>query len=59
MITAIHTESRRRFKRLWVASGGHIEDVWRTGEERFFHPLILHSIRTNKRRKDVPGKLLS
>lgn len=56
---ALHTESRRRFRREWLAAGGTIEDVHRTGEERYRHPLCAHPIRTNKRRKDVPAKLLS
>jgi len=56
---ALHTESRRRFRREWLAVGGTIEDVHRTGEERYRHPLCAHPIRTNKRRKDVPAKLLS
>jgi len=56
---ALHTESRRRFRREWLAVGGTIEDVRRTGEERYRHALCAHPIRTNKRRKDVPAKLLS
>ena len=56
---ALHTESRRRFRREWLAVGGTIEDVYRTGEERYRHPLCAHPIRANKRRKDVPAKLLS
>ena len=59
MNSALHTESRRRFRREWLAVGGTIEDVYRTGEERYRHPLCAHPIRTNKRRKDVPAKLLS
>ena len=59
MSGAVHTESRRRFNRQWLETGGQIEDVRRTGEERYFHPLCLHPIRTNKRRKDVPAKLLT
>jgi hypothetical protein len=56
---ALHTESRRRFRAAWIAAGGTVEDVRRTGEERYRHPLCAHPIRTNKRRKDVPAKLLS
>ena len=59
MNRALHTESRRRFRREWLAVGGTIDDVRRTGEERYRHPLCAHPIRTNKRRKDVPAKLLS
>ena len=59
MSGALHTESRRRFRREWLAVGGTIDDVRRTGEERYRHPLCAHPIRTNKRRKDVPAKLLS
>lgn len=56
---ALHTESRRRFRAAWIAAGGTVEDVRRTGEERYRHPLCAHPVRTNKRRKDVPAKLLS
>jgi len=59
MSEALHTESRRRFRAAWIAAGGTVEDVRRTGEERYRHPLCAHPIRTNKRRKDVPAKLLS
>ena len=59
MNDALHTESRRRFRTAWIAAGGSIEDVRRTGEERYRHPLCAHSVRSNKRRKDVPAKLLS
>jgi hypothetical protein len=59
MFNALHTESRRRFRAAWIAVGGTVEDVRRTGEERYRHPLCTHPIRSNKRRKDVPAKLLS
>lgn len=59
MNSALHTESRRCFRTAWIAVGGTVEDVRRTGEERYRHPLCPHHIRTNKRRKDVPAKLLS
>lgn len=59
MSEALHTESRRRFRAAWIAAGGTVQDVRRTGEERYWHPLCPHPIRTNKRRKDVPAKLLS
>lgn len=59
MSAPVHTGCRRRFNHYWLASGGSIMDVRRTGEERYFHPLCPHPVRVNKRRKDVPAKLLS
>lgn len=59
MSKSLHTESRRRFRAAWIEAGGTVEDVRRTGEERYRHPLCAHPIRANKRRKDVPAKLLS
>jgi hypothetical protein len=56
---AMHTESRRRFRAAWKAAGGEVKDIWRTGEERYRHPLYARPVRANKRRKDVPAKLLS
>ena len=59
MTTTVHTGSGRHFRRLWREAGGTIEDVYRTGEQRYRHPFVARPIRTNKRRKDVPAKLLS
>ena len=59
MNAPMHTSSHRLFDRLWIDNGGRIEDVWRTGEQRYFHPLVAHPVRINKRRKDIPAKLLS
>ena len=39
--------------------GGTIEDIYGTGKERYRHPLCVRPIRTNKRTKEVPAKLLS
>ena len=51
----IHTSDIRRFKRLWRTFGGFIFEVRGTGEVRYVHPLIAHSIRANDRRLDVTG----
>ncbi len=56
---AIHTGCRRHFRQSWIEAGGWIEDIRRTGEERYFHAQCRHPVRANKRRKDVPAKLLS
>lgn len=49
----------RRARRLWIEHGGTVEDVRRTGEERYVHPAESKPITVNKRRKDTPRKLLS
>jgi len=49
----------RRARKLWKEHGGNVEDVRRTGEERYSHPTERKSIKVNKRRKDTPRKLLS
>jgi hypothetical protein len=59
MQKALHTSDIRHFKRLWLANGGVIESVHRTGEARYIHHLMKKSVRTNDRRHDVPAKLLS
>lgn len=59
MKAALHTSDIRHFKRLWLANGGLIESVRRTGEAKYLHPLLQKSVRTNDRRHDVPAKLLS
>lgn len=59
MQVALHTSDIRYFKRLWLAQGGVIQHVRRTGEARYAHPLLLKTVRANDRRHDVPAKLLS
>lgn len=49
----------RRARRLWIEHGGTVEDIWRTGEERYTHPSEAKPIKVNKRRKDTPRKLLA
>lgn len=49
----------RRARKLWMEYGGTVEDVRRTGEERYLHPAEPKPIKVNKRRKDTPRKLLS
>lgn len=51
--------SLRKARELWRTHGGMVDDVRRTGEERYTHPALLHSIKVNKRRKDAPKKLVS
>ena len=50
-------DSLRAARRQWVELGGYVEDVRRTGEERYRHPREPKPITVNKRRKDVPRKL--
>lgn len=50
MSEALHTESRRRFRAAWIAAGGTVEDVCRTGEERYRHPRCAHPIRGDRGR---------
>ncbi len=49
--------SLREARGLWKLFGGLVEDVRRTGEERYSHPNIERPITVNKRRKDAPRKL--
>ena len=58
MTEHIHTSNPRYAKRLWLAVGGCIKPVRRTGELRYVHPLFPGSIRANARRSDVPAVLL-
>ena len=55
----IHTSDPRHFKKLWLASGGTIEAVRRTGEVRYSHASLTRTVRANDRRHDVPAVLLS
>lgn len=48
----------RNTRKEWRDKGGSIEDMRRTGEERYSHPNLKHTIKVNKRRKDSPRKLL-
>ena len=56
---ALHTSDPHRANRLWLALGGRIEDIRRTGEKRYLHQQFPRPLRTNGRRLDVPAKLLS
>lgn len=56
---ALHTSSPHLADRIWLMLGGTIEPVRRTGERRYRHEQFEHPLRTNGRRHDVPGKLLS
>lgn len=47
----------RHARKLWAKNGGKIEDVRRTGEQRFTHPDFPKPITVNKRRKDTPRAL--
>lgn len=49
----------RNTRKLWRNFGGDVEDVRRTGEERYSHPSIERPIKVNKRRKDTPRKLVA
>lgn len=52
-------DNLRLVRKMWIENGGYIEDVRRTGEERYTHPREMKPIKVNKRRKDTPRKLLS
>lgn len=52
-------DNLRIARRLWIQHGGDVEDVRRTGEERYIHPREHKPITVNKRRKDTPRKLLT
>jgi hypothetical protein len=47
------------FRGLWRGLGGQIDDVRRTGEERYSDPKLKRTITVNKRRKDAPRKLVT
>lgn len=49
--------SLREARQLWKRFGGTVEDIRRTGEERYRHPEIERPITVDKRRKDAPRKL--
>lgn len=59
MTHPVHTSNRRLFNRLWLARGGRIVPVRRTGEVFYIHPHFRNPVRANGRRRDVPAKLLS
>lgn len=52
-------DNLRCARTMWIGHGGTVEDVRRTGEERYKHPTLAKPITVNKRRKDTPRKLLS
>ncbi len=52
-------DNLRRVRKMWIQYGGTVEDVWRTGEERYSHPNEPKPIKVNKRRKDTPRVLLT
>lgn len=43
--------------RLWRKAGGVVEDIRGTGELKFSHPVMIKTIRVNKRRKDTPREV--
>jgi len=47
----------RHARTLWVQHGGSVQDVRRTGEERYSHPRLRRPITVNKRRSDTPRRL--
>ena len=46
----------REARKLWKQSGGLIDQVLGTGDERWTHPLIPRSLTMNCRRKDLAKK---
>jgi hypothetical protein len=59
VITAITTSDVRKANKIWIALGGHILPVRRTGEVRYVHSAFVNTVRANGRRKDTPAVLLS
>jgi hypothetical protein len=57
--TLMGVPNLRETRELWKSLGGSIEDIRRTGEERYSHPKLECPITVNKRRKDSPRKLAS
>lgn len=50
--------SLRVARQEWLMLGGSVQDIWRTGEERYCHPALGRPLKVNKRRKDASKKLL-
>lgn len=59
MNSPIHTSDARSFRRLWKLLDGWVVPIRRTGEVQYGHESLIHPIRTNGRRHDVPAVLLS
>lgn len=59
MNSPVHTSDARHFRHLWLSLGGWVEPVRRTGESRYGHGSLAHTIRVNGRRHDVPAVLLT
>jgi hypothetical protein len=51
--------SLREARQLALSLGATVTPVWRTGEWRFFHPLMTKVVTTNCRRKDASHLLVS
>ncbi len=59
ILTPFTSSDVHKANRVWLALGGHIEPVRRTGEVRYTHAAFTDSVRANGRRKDTPAVLLS
>ena len=55
----VHTSDQRKADRLWLLLGGEIIPVRRTGELFYVHTEFRKPLRANRRRHDVPAKLLT
>lgn len=51
--------NRRELDRLFVRLGGQIDKPNRTGEIRYWHPVIRRYATANARRKDAPRHLVA
>lgn len=59
IFTPFSSSDVHKANRTWIALGGTIKPVRRTGEVRYTHPAFFDSVRANGRRKDTPAVLLS
>lgn len=59
MKKCLHTSDIRHAEKMWIAYGGVITNVRRTGEVRYIHPMFIRPLTANGRRNDVAGKLMS
>ena len=49
----------RKLIRDWCDLGGEVNNIRKTGELRFDHPMFAKPVRVNGRRKDIPAKMRS
>ena len=52
-------ENRRKLEQYFLGLGGSISNIRKTGEVRYSHPLLAHTVRGNNRRKDASQTLVN